>query len=115
MIIHVNNGFYQKLKKYLLLALVSMIFLHISFVSGGARAFETQPFHPGEKATYKARCGVLPAGQVTMEVLPMETIDGVKAYHFAMITETNSVVDLIYKIRERQDSYIAVDLKHSDI
>ncbi len=71
------------------------------------------PFQPGEKYTYAARWGLLRAGEVTLEVLPLETVNGVKAFHFAMVTQTNRAIDLVYKIRERQDSYIASDLTHS--
>ena len=63
--------------------------------------------------TYEGRWGPIPAGEVTLEVLPKETIDGVEAYHFAMITKTNAAVDLIYKIREREDSYVDVNMTHS--
>lgn len=63
--------------------------------------------------TYEGAWGIIPAGDVTLEVLPMETVDGVEAYHFAMITKTNAGVDLIYKIRERQDSYVDANLTHS--
>ena len=48
-----------------------------------------------------------------MEVLPKETIDGVEAYHFAMITKTNAGVDLLYKVRERQDSFVDSNMIHS--
>ncbi len=63
--------------------------------------------------TYRAKWGVIPAGELTLEVLPLETFNGLKVYHFAMITRTNSVVDRIYKVRERQDSYIDTGLTHS--
>jgi hypothetical protein len=71
------------------------------------------PFAPGEKVMYGGRWGIIPAGEVTLEVLPMEKIQGVEAYHFAMITRTNAAVDLVYPIRERQDSYVAADMSHS--
>ncbi len=48
-----------------------------------------------------------------MEVLPTVNINGIKTYHFAMITKTNEYVDLIYKVRERQDSYVDIGMTHS--
>ena len=63
--------------------------------------------------TYEGYWGPIPAGNVTLEVLPKETIDGVEAYHFTMITKTNSTVDLLYKIRERQDSFVDSNMTHS--
>jgi hypothetical protein len=71
------------------------------------------PFQPGEKLTYKGTWGIIPAGELTLEVLPKETINGVETYHFVMITKTSAVVDLIYKIRERQDSYVDTGMTHS--
>ena len=63
--------------------------------------------------TYEGKWGPIPAGEVTLEVLPKETIDGIEAYHFAMTTKTNAAVDLLYKIRERQDSFVDTDMTHS--
>ena len=71
------------------------------------------PFQPGEKLTYKGTWGIIPAGELTLEVLPKKTINGIEAYHFVMITKTNEIVDLIYKIRERQDSYVDTGMTHS--
>lgn len=62
---------------------------------------------------YEGKWGHIPAGEITLEVLPKETIGGIEAYHFAMTTKTNTAVDLLYKIRERQDSFIDTDMTHS--
>lgn len=80
---------------------------------GSADVAPNYPFYPGERLTYSGKWGVIPAGDVTLEVLPTETVDGIEAYHFAMTTKTNSVVDRLYKIRERQDSYVDMRKKHS--
>lgn len=71
------------------------------------------PFKIGEKLTYKGTWGIIPAGELTLEVLPKETVGGIEAYHFVMITKTSAVVDLIYKVRERQDSYVDTGMTHS--
>ena len=63
--------------------------------------------------TYEGKWGPIPAGEVTLEVLPKEMINGVAAYHFAMTTKTNAAVDLIYKIREREDSFVDSNLTRS--
>lgn len=97
-----------------ILSLILILFLHSSGISGSARIFtEKIPFPPGEKLTYEGKWGPIPAGEVTLEVLPKETINGVAAYHFAMTTKTNAAVDLIYKIREREDSFVDVSMTHS--
>lgn len=89
----------------------------VSFVSlcpsGYANAFDGMPFHQGEKLTFGVQWGFLPAGEATLEVLPADIINGVPSFHFAMITKTNKYIDLFYKIRERQDSYIDNRVTHS--
>ncbi len=99
----------------LMAALSIFLSLFCTFQVIGSTALSNRkaPFQPGERYIYRARWGLVPAGDVVMEVLPMETISGVRAFHFAMTTKTNSAIDLVYKIRERQDSYIDIDMKHS--
>jgi hypothetical protein len=83
------------------------------FGAGATAADRKIPFSPGEKLTYDGRWGIIPAGEVTLEVLPKESLDGIETYHFAMTTKTNAAVDLLYKIRERQDSYVSSDMTRS--
>jgi hypothetical protein len=97
----------------LILSSVLGVFLITAFYCGIAAAGEAFPFRPGEKLTYRAQWGVIPAGEVTIEVLPIEFVQGTRAYHFRMVTKTNEAVDLVYKVRERQDSYISADMIHS--
>ena len=98
--------------KSLVFALIFMVFLPPS-VRSETTLNKKMPFSPGEKLTYRGAWGPLPAGEVTLEVLPKETFNGVETYHFAMITKTNGAVDLIYKIRERQDSYVDANMTRS--
>jgi hypothetical protein len=63
------------------------------------------PFQPGEKFIYRASWGMIPAGDAAIEVMPYKTYQGIRTYHFVMETRTNAALDLIYKIRERQDAY----------
>ena len=81
-----------------------------SFIGSAKASDKKIPFYPGEKLTYQAKWGVIPAGEAVIKVLPMEKVDGIETYHFAMVTETNATIDLFYKIRERQDSYTDIDL-----
>jgi hypothetical protein len=71
------------------------------------------PFQPGEKLTFELRWTIIPAGESTLEVLPMKTIDGIKAYHFQLTAESNSFVDVFYKVRDRIDSFVSADVTHS--
>ena len=100
--------------KSLVFALIFLMFLPPSVSSETTKISTGKiPFSPGEKLTYRGAWGPIPAGEVTLEVLPKETIDGIDAYHFAMITKTNATVDLLYKIRERQDSYVDANMTRS--
>jgi len=48
-----------------------------------------------------------------LEVLPIETINGVKAYHFVLTAKSNSFVDLFYKVRDRIDAYTDIEMNHT--
>jgi len=71
------------------------------------------PFCPGEKLVYKGTWGKITAGELTLEVLPMASLNGIDAYHLVMITKTSPRVDVIYKVRERQDSYVDTGITRS--
>jgi hypothetical protein len=105
---------YRGLTKHIILVLLPVIILHFTAFNIAAKEPDMViPFSPGEKLTYKGRWGTLPAGELTLEVLPKKIINGIESYHFTMITKTNATVDLIYKIRERQDSYVDTGMTHS--
>jgi hypothetical protein len=70
-------------------------------------------FFPGEKLKFKLKWGIFPAGEAVLEVLPIETINGVKSFHFMMQAETNSFFDKIYKYRSRIDAYADLGMTHS--
>ena len=68
------------------------------------------PFHPGEKLTFLLKWGIIPAGKAVLEVLPIETINGVPAYHFVLTARSNSFLDMFYKVRDRIDAYTDLDM-----
>jgi hypothetical protein len=71
------------------------------------------PFSPGERLTFELKWGIIPAGEATLEVLPVEMIDGTPAYHFVMTATSNSFLDVFYKVRDRIDSYTDLEMTHS--
>jgi hypothetical protein len=71
------------------------------------------PFYPGEKLTFLLKWTIIPAGESVLEVLPMETIDGVKAYHFLLTAKSNAFIDTFYKVRDRIDAYTNTEMTHS--
>ena len=71
------------------------------------------PYSPGEKMTLQVRWAFIPAGEVQLETLPFEMVNGVKSYHFAMTARTYPLIDPFYKVRDRIDAYADSDMTHS--
>lgn len=71
------------------------------------------PFKPGERLTYVLKWQAIPAGEAVLEVQPMAEVDGNFAYYFVMTTESNSFVDIFYKVRNRIDAYSDSAMQHS--
>ena len=100
-------------------ARVVLIFMVITFMTTfglteNIKAVEKAfPFYPGEKLTFQVRWSFIPAGEAILEVLPIETIHGVKSYHFAMIAQTYPFIDIFYKVRDRVDAYTDIEMSHS--
>jgi len=113
MAVFAKNGMCRRPVNYIFLVFILTILSPSFAVDGNTKVLNSPLFRPGEKLTYRAKWGVLPAGELTLEVLPMTTVKGVKAYHFAMVTRTNAAIDPIYRVRERQDSYVDVGMTHS--
>jgi len=93
--------------------------LLVALAAGSFHLYSTRfrrielPFAPGEKLVYELRWGVVTAGTATLVVLPPEEIDGVEAQHFALSVETVGLVDAIYPVRNRVDSFMTPDLRRS--
>lgn len=75
-----------------------------------ANPSEKIPFSPGERLRFSLRWSVVPAGEATLEVLPIKTINGQKVYHFRLTAESNAFVDLFYKVRDRIDAFASIDM-----
>jgi len=71
------------------------------------------PFYPGEKLTFQLKWTLVPAGEGILEILPIETINGVNAYHFVLTVKSNSFIDLFYKVRDRIDAYTDIEMTHT--
>jgi hypothetical protein len=70
----------------------------------------SMPFAPGERLRFRLRWTVVPAGEATLEVLPFETINGQKTYHFRLTAKSNLLIDSIYKVRDRIDAFASIDM-----
>jgi len=71
------------------------------------------PFQPGEKLIFEIRWSFIPAGKAVLEVLPIESFNGIESYHFVLTVRTNSFVDHFYKVRDRIDAYADVQMNRS--
>ena len=71
------------------------------------------PFYPGEKLIFQLKWTLVPAGEGILEILPIETINGVNAYHFVLTARSNSFIDFFYKVRDRIDAYTDIEMTHT--
>jgi len=108
--------FYQKIASSLKVGLTStFVALFITVcISASSQAIENKfPFNPGEKLTFQVRWAFIPAGEAILKVLPIETINNVRSYHFVMTANTYKHIDFIYMVRDRIDSYTDAAMTHS--
>ena len=94
----------------LILAFMTGSAIPVPAMADASPEFDNFPFAPGEKLTFKLRWGIIRAGEAVMEVLPLTTVDGQKAFHFALTAKSNSFIDVFYKVRDRIDSYTDIGL-----
>jgi hypothetical protein len=99
-----------------LLTLVAIV-LSITFsFTGSITAAETEvPFRPGEELVFEVKWKFIPAGEAVLKVLPLETISGVKHYHFVMKAKTYKYIDPLYKVRDRIDAYTDLNMTYSKL
>ena len=71
------------------------------------------PFRPGERMVFGVKWAFIPAGEGVLKVMPMEDYGGILSYHFVFTARTNQFVDLIYKVRDRVDSWVDSEMTHS--
>ena len=63
------------------------------------------PFTPGERLVFQVRWGFIRAGEAVLEVMPWQSFEGKKVFHFVMTARTTEFIDLFYKVRDRIESY----------
>jgi hypothetical protein len=93
--------------------LVTAFLVTIALATHTEATERVYPFCPGEKLTFQVKWGFIPAGEVVLEILPMETINGARVYHFLMTVRTYPLIDLFYKARDRIDAYTDTGITHS--
>ena len=90
-----------------------ILFLFYAVMMPGTAKSKDLGFYPGEKMTFRVRWAFVVAGEVTLEILPYENIDGKPAYHFLYTAKTSKFVDVFYKVRDRIESFADINLTHS--
>jgi len=82
-------------------------------MAGRSMASEHLPFRPGEKFHYTVYWTTIEAAEATLEILPMEKIDGKAAWHFVMTAKTSPLVEYIYPVYDRMDAYADAEMTHA--
>ncbi len=70
---------------------------------------ERVPFGEGEKFTFAIQYGLIYAGDATLEVRNIAIIDSTRTYHIVSNARTSKAFDLIFKVRDRVESFIDYD------
>jgi hypothetical protein len=70
---------------------------------------KTVPFGEGERLSFAIQYGLIYAGDATLEIRNIALLDGVKTYHVISSTRTNKAFDLIFKVRDRVESFVDYD------
>ena len=79
-------------------------------VAAGA---EPLPFAPGEKLFYEVRWEQVPVARVSLEVRPVEQIQGEPAYHFVFRARTYPALDVLYPVDGHIGGYTDLGLTRS--
>ena len=103
------NTRYQHIK-YLALSLFYILLLLFMPERGETK---DQILYPGERLTFHVKWSFILAGEATLEILPHEDIDELRAYHFQFTARTSSFVDVFYKVRDRMESFTDIPLSRS--
>jgi hypothetical protein len=82
-------------------------------VHAGDSAAAPMAFNPGERLTFALKWTIIPAGEATLEVLPLEHMAGRNTYHFVLTARSNAFVDAFYMVRDRIDAWADTNLHQS--
>ena len=103
---------YSKKMMYVLLftLLTSLFVIPQSKTSEGEfRVLENKAFTEGEKLTFDVDYGFVTAGVAVMQIPRIKKISGREAYHITFEVNTVPSFDVLYKVRDRYETYIDVE------
>jgi hypothetical protein len=64
------------------------------------------PFGVGESITYVIKYGIIHAGYATLEITSTATVAGRTAYKVVSVAQTNKTMDVFFKVRDLNESWI---------
>ncbi len=67
---------------------------------------DTVPFQVGEYLLFSIRYGLIYAGDATLEIRNIAVLGGRETYHIVSTARTNKAFDLVFKVRDRHESFI---------
>lgn len=67
------------------------------------------PFRPGEDVVLNVSYFNVVAGQLSLKVLPYKTVNGKKAYDFAVSLKSNKIFSLFYSVDDRAETFVDFD------
>jgi len=89
------------------------VFSGLILMAAAALAGDALPFRPGEKLHYTVSWANIQAAEATLEILPMEKLNGVESWHFVMTAKTSPLVEQIYPVHDRMDAYADGAMTHA--
>lgn len=89
---------------------LKFVFLLLFCILQGLFPQSKPPFQLGEVLHYDASINLIIAGKAKLEVSSIDTILGFPAYHIIFSVKSNPLLDRLYKVRDKVETWI--DLEH---
>ena len=102
----------KNIKIAFVIGLSSLLVSSVSLASESEKKREI-PFEPGEKLHFEVRWGFIRAGEATLQVLPIEEVNGEKGLRFVMSARTTPFVDIFYKVRDTYESLTDIGMNRA--
>lgn len=102
----------KKIKTAIVIGILSLLVSSVSIAVESANKREI-PFKPGEKLHFEVRWGFIRAGEATLQILPIEEVNGEKVLHFLMSARTTPCIDVFYKVRDAYESLTDIGMSHA--
>ncbi|MEA2104222.1 MAG: DUF3108 domain-containing protein [Candidatus Cloacimonadota bacterium] len=93
------------MKKIIYISIILLALIFHNTLTGSAIKENSLPFQMGEKLVFSVDFGILNGGKYTMSIQNGESLGGKSVYTITSEANTNSVFDVIYKVRDVMRSY----------